>query len=101
MLLTDEAIGIGVPRFCRPIRGTAKSHPRTPVAVGLERHGQLSPSFSACCNPSGVCLTSGTRHAKARGFDHVRPYEPYRQQCLGKQEFTSTRWLHLPLETLM
>src|SRR2546430_5350654 len=45
-----------------------------------------SLSFSACCNPSRVCLASGTRDAKGVGFDCVHPFQPFLELCRDERE---------------
>src|SRR2546421_7856450 len=82
------------PRFCRPIRGTAKSRRRTQLSAIFDWRRGVSLSFPACWELHWLCLAHGTRDAKELGFDHVRPSEPYCEQCLDKQEFISSPDFH-------
>src|SRR6266567_9252818 len=100
MLLTDEAIGIGVPASVVPSVGRPNPTHEHRCQSALSSVGMLRLSFSESCNPSRVYLASGTRDAKELGFDHVRPSEPYREQCLDKQEFRSSSGLTLCLRSM-
>jgi len=60
-----------------------------------------SLSFLACCEHLSFRLAYGICDAKELGFDHMRPFQPYRELCPNKLKSIPTL-SHPPLgETLM
>src|SRR5436190_8326289 len=75
-----------VPASIRPSRGTAKSQARTLMPADVAKSWQISLSFAACCKSFCLSLASGTRDAKAVGFNQVRRSQPYSDLCCDERE---------------
>ena len=71
------------------------------MSATLAQPRRLSLSFPACCEQLSFRLVYGTGDAKELGFDHVRPFQPYRELCPNELKSIPT-WSHPPTgETLM